>query len=71
MKPRTNNTVNDIAKYVSLGYYQSAANCRVLLDKIDSLQKELNLAYNTVEELTAKTQLYPGEFYAIRNTTYA
>ena len=37
-KSRTQNKVGDIARYVGLGYSQSAANCRVLLDEIERLR---------------------------------
>jgi hypothetical protein len=41
MKPRTQNTVADIERFVSLGYSQSAGNCRVLLDEITRLRQEV------------------------------
>lgn len=44
MKPRTQNSVADIAKFVAAGHAQSAANCRVLLDEIERLREMVNQA---------------------------
>lgn len=41
MKPRTSNTVDEIAKFVAAGHSQSAGNCRVLLDEIQRLRRKL------------------------------
>lgn len=41
MKPRTDNTIADIARWVSAGHTQSAGNCRVLLDKIEEQGREI------------------------------
>lgn len=38
MKPRTGNSIAEIEQFVSRGYSQSAANCRVLLDEIYRLR---------------------------------
>ncbi len=43
MKPRTSNSVADIAKFVAAGHAQSAANCRVLLDEIERLRIDVQV----------------------------
>lgn len=41
-KPRSSASVDSIRKYVAAGYSQSAANCRVLLDEIDRLNRVIS-----------------------------
>lgn len=53
-KYRSTNTVNDIAKFVSLGYSQSPSNCRVLLDAIKEANTARALAENRYAELADK-----------------
>jgi hypothetical protein len=37
MKPRSDQSIEKIEKFVSLGHIQGPANCRVLLDEIEAL----------------------------------
>ena len=39
MKPRSGQSIEKIAKFVSLGHIQGPANCRVLLDELEALAK--------------------------------
>lgn len=50
-KPRSTNSVDDIAKFVAAGHPQSAANCRVLLDEIEALRLGEKVQRNRAETL--------------------
>jgi len=64
MKPRTSNSVADIAKFVAAGHSQSAANCRVLLDEIERLRRDndrLEVSIGWLADVTAATAYSLGE----------
>lgn len=58
MKKRTDNSIADIARWVSAGHTQSAGNCRVLLDKIEEQGREITRLKTLLQETGERTRLY-------------
>lgn len=71
MKPRSNNKINDIARFVAAGHSQSAANCRVLLDRIQHLESENKQLRQALAPFVKSGELLvnahdKGDFWAYR-----